>query len=536
LRRLPSIEKIPTVTAEQVEVSRMGHFWLPDSLERRHPGYVDLSGPWPQIIVQGQMLSPVSETVVEQGAGQEDETVVGLPAHEFPTDRVTIHGTLSSGSAPRHVTLVDAWVHRSTGLQLGGPLGAGADNGEQGLRGAWLVHGAHVTSDQRVTGARVRFTHIDEWAGDSGITSLKYVPSVISGVDLVYRRPEPKEVTLPEGGLTMRVTHLRRLHQPTVTGMHVEHHAYLEFTNIDCTLPQLLSEHVQPALHLASLMLDHHCTLTDLRVTIDESGQHRAVHHPLVREDRNQSPLRPEGRHPIRLPQVGIDAFARGVQALRAVAPIPAIVTANLAPQPGQYIESRLLELAAAAEGLDRRMHGPAVESEFSSADAKLIRNAAVDMVVSRMGRVIQDIAVDGVLRSLGPVIRDYAAEQVREKLAHFEPSYRNRLLRLLDYTEPIVPEAAGAAAHWARTLTGARNDYAHLLLNSRNDFDTDMVQWESLRWILRAALMRWAGFPDEVQRAKIVNNPSYMSFTRSARHYAHTIYDDSRDEDSAAK
>lgn len=450
-------------------------------------------------------------------------------------DRATIHGTLSSGPKPRHVTLVDAWIH-STRFQGGGPMSAGADNGEQGLRGAWLAHGAHVTSDQRVTGARLRFTHVDECVGESGIVSLKHVPPGISGVDLVYRRPERKETTLPDGGLTLRVTHSRRLHSPTVTGMHVEHHAHLEFTNIDCTLPQLLSEHVQPVLYLASLMIDHHCTLTELWVTIDQSGQHRAVHHPLVREDWNRSPLRHEDRHPIRLPDIGIDAFARGIQALHAVAAIPAIVVANLVPQPDQYIESRLLELAAAAEGLDRRMHGPAAESEFSSADAKVIRDAAVDMVVSRMGRVIQDIAVDGVLRSLGPVIRDYAAEQVREKLAYFEPSYRNRLLRLLGYTEPIVPEAAGAAAHWARTLTGARNDYAHLLPNSRNDFDTDMVLWESLRWILRAALMRWAGFPDEVQRAKIVNNPSYLSFTRSARHYAHTIYDDSRDEDSAAK
>ena len=523
------------MTADWVEASPMAHFWLPDSPERRHAGRVDLSGPRPQIVVQGQMLSPVTETVVEQGAGQEGETVVGMPAHEFPTGRATIHGTLSSGPAPRHVTLVDAWMH-STRFQIGGPMGAGADNGQQGLRGAWLVHGAHVTPDQRVTGARLRFTHIDEWAVDSGLISFKYSPPGISGVDLVYRQPEPKDATLSDGGLTLRVTHARRLHQPTVTGMHVEHHAYLEFTNIDCTLPQLLSEQVQPALHMASLMLDHHCTVTELHVIIDESGQHRAVHHPLVREDRNQSPLRPEDRHPIRLSAVGIDVFARGVQALRAVAPVPAIVVANLVHQPAQHIESRLLELAAAAEGLDCRRHGPAAESEYSSADATVIRNAAVDMVRSRMGRVIQGIAVDGVLRSLGPGIRDWAAEQVRDKLAHFEPSYKNRLLRLLDYTEPIVPEAAGATARWARTLTGARNDYAHLLLNSGGDLDTDMVLWESLRWILRAALLRWAGVPDEVQRAAIVSNPSYTSFTRAARHYARTIYDEAKDGDSAAK
>jgi hypothetical protein len=138
---------------------------------------------------------------------------------------------------------------------------------------------------------------------------------------------------------------------------------------------------------------------------------------------------------------------------------------------------------------------------------------------------VIQRIAADAIRYELHGPLGDHAAKQATEKLQHFEPTYKERLMRLIEYTQGCVPEAAGVAAKWARSLVSARNDYAHLLAESRNSWQTNIVLRDSLKWILGAAVMLYAGIGAEAIKKGLGRNESYAFFVRKSEHYAPEIY-----------
>lgn len=102
---------------------------------------------------------------------------------------------------------------------------------------------------------------------------------------------------------------------------------------------------------------------------------------------------------------------------------------------------------------------------------------------------------------------------------------YRQRLERLIAYTKDCVPDAAGVATQWAASLVNARNDYAHLLPGPRNSWQTNLVLWESLKWILGAAILLHVGVDAEVIKKGLNRHESYAFFVRKAKNYAPDIY-----------
>jgi hypothetical protein len=111
-------------------------------------------------------------------------------------------------------------------------------------------------------------------------------------------------------------------------------------------------------------------------------------------------------------------------------------------------------------------------------------------------------------------------------KLAYFEPTYKERLNRLIEYTQDCVPNAVGVAKRWVGSLVDARNDLAHLLPDTRNGWETNLILRESLKWILGAALMRQAGISASTIRKRLEAYEPYSFFVRKSAHYAPAIYE----------
>jgi hypothetical protein len=442
--------------ADRDEQHLLGRFWLAGHPDQKLPGWLDVSGANPKITLAGQLTAPVEWSQTADG-GQR-----GVPAPEFPVERYTVHGHLSEGTHPK-VTLLDADTYPQT-FQMFGDLDAGSENGTQVFEGPWLIRGAHVEPGEPILMAMVRFTYIDEWVARPGLT--KYEDSYLEGspVEVSYREPEPQEAQIPGGVGALRVTHHRQPTSPTAVGLEIRHEAWLWIDAQAQSLDALYMDFVAPVLNVASLMMDRACKVTDLKVATGNSGSYDRVYHPMVQRDRPVRPIKP-GYSYLRLPDIDLATVANAVVVSREIDPIPSILVSTLERDTGRFLETDLLELAACADGLDRRLH--------------------------KTGK----------------------------------KTYRQRLERLIAYTKDCVPDAAGVATRWAASLVNARNDYAHLLPDSRNSWQTNLVLRESLKWILGAAILLHAGIDAEVIKKGLERNQSYAFFVRKAKNYAPDIY-----------
>lgn len=233
------------IMADRGERHLLGRFWLAGQPEVVLPGWLDLSGANPRIIVAGQLTAPVQLTEVAEGVVQ------GVPASEFSTDRFTVHGRLSQGTRPL-VTLLEADTY-PLNFQPFGDLGAGSENGTQVFEGYWLIRGAHAEPAEPITRAMVRFTYIDEWVGRTGI--IKYEAKMSDGapVELSYHEPEPQEAEILDGLGSIRLFHRRTPTQPSAVGMDIRHEAWVQFSVQASSLDALFNDFVAPVLNLSSI-------------------------------------------------------------------------------------------------------------------------------------------------------------------------------------------------------------------------------------------------------------------------------------------
>jgi hypothetical protein len=482
--------------AEDADRHLLGRFWFAGREDQVLPGWLDLSGRRPVITVAGQFTPPVVMTVV-------GDTIRGEAEPEFTSGSYVLHGNLSAGLRPQ-ITMLGAQSHGRT-MQMFGDLNAFSENGTEKFVGDALVKGAHVSPDGDVLKARFRFSHIDEWTNRSGVVKCDHDFEGQYPVDISYRLPESATAEIPGRG-SIRVQHHRGIPQVTAKGVSLEHRAWIEVDARADSLERMLSEFIYPTLNFVSVMLDRPCRLTDLAILTKEKGYFDTVYHPLVDRETSPKPIRAPYYY-MGLPHVGIDSLARWIERHPALHPIPAVVAGSLDRARGMHLENELLELASCAEGLDRRMHGK--ETIFNQ-----------DTIDD-----IKRIACDSVRVGLRGEIGLEAARQLQMKLSFFEPTYKERLNRLIEYTKECMPNAVGVAKIWIASLADARNDLAHLLPDPRNSWETNLILIDSLRWILGAALLRQGGIPEEVIKERLKQYETYQFFVRKAAHYAPGIY-----------
>ncbi|GHE83379.1 hypothetical protein GCM10017786_13080 [Amycolatopsis deserti] len=473
----------------------LGKFWLADQPERQLTGWLDLSGARPKVTLNGQLTPAVVWTPSPDGAGAH-----GHPADDtFSDGGLTIHGLLAEG-ARRAVTVFDA-ITRSRRYDM---MAVNDDSdGVHVLQGTWLARGAHLDDNEEILSARIRFTNLDEWIGQSGVTG-KVIYSPHNHVHLDYVEPHPEAVPIPAIGGTVGTQFATIPPRIEFNGAEVRHKAWIQFKDVSLpSFAELLHRLVSPTLTLASVMMRKKCVLTELSILTGKDELSCEVSHPLVDSAAKDEGLKP-GNRSLGLRDVGIGVVAEWIAKSDDFNPIPNIIYSTFGNDRARTLESELLELAAAAEGFDRRRFGE--EAVFDRVLAKSARRAAIQAAKEAAGEEL--------------------AERLGRALANFNSlAYAERLRRLLQLTHSAVPEAAGNWDIWIKRVKEARNGYAHQLERGETQWEVELVLVESLRWILGAAILLESGVSAGSIADNLKNSQDYIFFKRKSRALAPQIY-----------
>lgn len=176
--------------------------------------------------------------------------------------------------------------------------------------------------------------------------------------------------------------------------------------------------------------------------------------------------------------------------------PLPA-AAASVLTRP-LAIEQQVLTLATVTEGLHRRLHPDAQRLPGNIAHrARSAATAAVDLKAPE------------------------ASDTVRGLLLHMhEPGFAQRLTELAQDVEMLVPGITGRSARWKRLIYETRNDMAHQTgpgWLSERDLDRYVTAAMSLKWVLRALLLREADVPPETLAALFTDHQGYRLFLDQA-------------------
>lgn len=477
----------------------LGKFWLAESPDHQLTGWLDLSGSRPVVTVNGQLTPAMTSR-----AQNEDWDASEFADKEFDSVTHTIHGHLAEGRK-RKVTIAEAVsASRRYNMILDVDPEGEPSGGVHVFRGAWAARGAHISVDETIGSASIRFANIDEWVRSNGVT-VEIVPGdPRRKVRISYEQPEADSAPIPGSGGRIATKFLRHHPEVRFDGAGVRQDAWLAFDDVECaSLDELLRVMVSPVLTLVSVMLDRKVGLTELEVLTEKTDDYLTVYHPMVTRNAAAVPIEP-GYFFIGLPNVSLSNLATWISMAHIYAPVPNILYSALDLHPTGTLESRLLQLAACAEGLVRRQF--ADKRIVEKAVAKKARNAARNAVEEAVG--------------------DEVAERVAQALAHFgDITYAERLNLLLDFTQDVVPEAAGDRSAWIKKVKNARNGFAHLLEGSTDSWEVSFVLLESLKWILGAALLLNAGISANAIKERLAAYEGYSFFKRQASALAHEVY-----------
>ncbi len=144
---------------------------------------------------------------------------------------------------------------------------------------------------------------------------------------------------------------------------------------------------------------------------------------------------------------LGLPGVAAWLDRVETLGPLPPVVAAAVAGPP-RTVETGVLDLTTAAEGLARRLWPD-------------------------WNRLTEEGAAAALETALAAVAEqgDEVVDTVRGALQHLrEPSYPKRLLRLAERADDVVPKVVGRRteegrpSRWKNAVVSARNDFAHRL------------------------------------------------------------------------
>lgn len=148
----------------------LGKFWLAESPDHQLTGWLDLSGSRPVVTVNGQLTPAMTSR-----AQNEDWDASEFADKEFDSVTHTIHGHLAEGRK-RKVTIAEAVsASRRYNMILDVDPEGEPSGGVHVFRGAWAARGAHISVDETIGSASIRFANIDEWVRSNGVT-VEIVP------------------------------------------------------------------------------------------------------------------------------------------------------------------------------------------------------------------------------------------------------------------------------------------------------------------------------------------------------------------------
>lgn len=422
-------------------------------------------------------------------------TLVLEPADDdVQPETVTVHGMLRN--FPRLVTLVGA-SNVSRHQVWGGFV---ADPGEERLQADYVLLGEHESGvDARFTSATLRVRHLDAWAQLPGISGQYSTDG--TSVTVTHEAPVPEQAEVAGlGGLVLGS--VVTISDPTVRGGGFRRTAELCLdVSTAVTLDELWARFVAPVQVLLTLAVDNHSPPVSLEVRSADSGRWLTVVQPdLVDVDEDLLHVRDVL---LTREHLGLAQVARWLSEAGELSPIPDVV-ATIATATGTTLANQLLELAAACEGLHRRLRPRDRVMSRGQADAARLR------------------------------ARDAVPEEVRERvnaaLAHLEESaYAERLRYLTEIGERAAPGVTGDTAAWQRRVVAVRNGFAHQLPGRRDRTEDEMHEYlvllRSLRWLLTTVLLQAAGVEPATLASQLTQHQPYLHLCRQAQRWLPAVY-----------
>ncbi|NNJ60719.1 MAG: hypothetical protein HKP61_07150 [Dactylosporangium sp.] len=202
--------------------------------------------------------------------------------------------------------------------------------------------------------------------------------------------------------------------------------------------------------------------------------------------------------------QLGLERLASWFPLARKLSPIPHLV-ANSTDDTDRSVESLLLELSTAAEGLYRRLYPDA-------------RRLSPEQV-TEVARKVQSLDVD-------QQAKDILCSAI--KIYLWGPSLSNRLKQLAEDVDGVIPDVVGNSKKWNNAIQKARNGFAHHLEKGVITNDEAYAYYtlrQSLRWLLTCRILIELGVPHTDLAKAFSRYERYQRFLRNASRDAPDIY-----------
>jgi hypothetical protein len=481
------------------ELLIIGQFWFANNPDLVVPGRLDLTGERPRVELHGALSSSVRE--VPSGVPGISQ-FVNAP----PPKPQTLYGEVLG--IARRVTVIDAYqVHKTGDVLSMWSDGSSGGLQQQILEGEYAILGVHAQdADVPFSALRFRLCFQDAWAQLSGLSmSINPDPNNRS-VAMNYGIPEPIVVPLPGGDGHLTLEAASTISPLRVAGAYILTRTYLK-VELDegVTVRAAWARFVLSASALLTLLHDKACKPTEFEVQDVASGKWYRVHMPGLVSDPSdvRSPKIDEPALLTRS-ELGMERLAAWFDLAHRLAPLPYVV-ADAVQATGRAVESLLLELAAAAEGIHRRLYPGSrrlTEQETSEALEALkeldLNPAAKEVLRSAMGTYLWDV------------------------------SFPQRLRQLSEDVSSAMPGVTGKPGKWKSAVCDARNGFAHFLVGKEGD-EVKILGYaalhKSLRWLLTGRILLELGVPAELLSQRLAEFRRYNHFLMNAKESLPNIY-----------
>ena len=475
-----------------------GWFWLADGEEQRVPGRLTLGSAGPRLELDGTLTPGMR---LKSVATAKDGSTLSTHVPVLEEDALlTVHGEVDSGVGTEPVTLVDG----ITTSRSHNPLHPGA--GRQRLQGLYAIRGGHVAGkDELFAQMRLRLHHLDQWASLGG-----FGQELDQGkASIIFEQPKVPPVPLHNGG-RLDLQQVLAWRFSDVLGGELTRTVWLRAVNLPPARWREVDRGlVTPLSTLLTLAVDADCPPVQVEVATGPDSGWLSIHSSGLRPPPDR-PV-PVDRMLLPLAVLGLRGVAAWLDRVETLGPLPPVVAAAVAGPP-RTVESGVLDLTTAAEGLARRLWPDWTRLTEEEAAAALDTALAA---VAEQGNEVVD-AVQGALQHLP------------------EPSYPKRLLRLAERANDVVPKVVGRRtdegrpSRWKNAVVGARNDFAHRLDRGwlhEERLDQYLAVIGSLRWLLTAVLLLETGLPADTLADRFAYHQRYLLFLRQARKWYPHVY-----------
>ena len=387
------------------------------------------------------------------------------------------------------------WTERGTGYQ------------SHRLQAFYVLVGDHVNgADALFTRVRVRIRHLDAWASLPGFT---ITPDLAAGkYTLAFEKPEVPAAPLASGA-RVALEQVTGWEGPNVSGGRLERKVWLDVLDVPpATYRDIERTVVKPLVNLLTLSVSTECPVIALEVSAGPDHPLLTVHHAAMNPAAEA--IIPLPRILLPLAETGMEGVATWLDFVVRLGPLPSVV-ARAATTRDDPLETQLLELTTAAEGLHRLILPQ--RKRMTDDQAKEARSKALE-----------------ALKGLVDDVRD----AVHAALGHLtDQSYPRRLLDLADHVGQAVPGVTGKTSQWKKCVVNARNGFAHALEHGFLDQDNaeeSIAVLLSLRWLLTGLLLLQTGIDPATLGHRFKDHEGYQLFLAQARTWLPSVYGTSED------